>query len=104
MKKKSKAIDPAYYEKTCFAADFIEAQKNGSLIIPKEGETTLDAIKRYREARKKTLVAMRLPVYVINEAKAQAKRAGVPYTSYIQAILETAMSKPQLQPTARAVK
>jgi len=106
MPKKSK-INP-YHEKKCFAADFREAEKNGDLIIPKKGESTIEAIRRHMEAKKKqkekAFVSMRLPVFVISEAKAQAKRAGVTYTSYLQAIIETAVTKPIPQPTARAVK
>jgi predicted DNA binding CopG/RHH family protein len=38
---------------------------------------------------------MRLPVYVINAVKAQAKKAGIPYTAYITAVLEKSIAKPQ---------
>ena len=109
MPRKSK-INP-YYEKKCFAADFIEAEKRGDLIIPRDGESTIEAIRRHMEAKKKkaeglkkTLVAIRLPVYVIGEAKTQAKKAGVSYTAYMQSILEAAIAKPLLKPAARAVK
>jgi hypothetical protein len=96
MPRKSK-IDP-YYEKKCFAADFMEAEKNGDLIIPRKGESTIDAIRRHmeqkRKQKEKTSVSMRLPTYVVIEAKVQAKKAGVSYTSYMQAILETNIIKP----------
>ncbi|GBU24568.1 hypothetical protein R83H12_01202 [Fibrobacteria bacterium R8-3-H12] len=102
---KKQGIDPAYYENRCFAKDFIKADKRGEVIIPRKGENTLDAVKRYlaeKAAEKKRLaerkktasVSMRLPVYVVNMAKAQAKKAGVPYTSFMGAIIERAMAKP----------
>jgi len=37
---------------------------------------------------------MRIPVYIVNMAKAQAKKAGVPYTSFMVGIIERAMAKP----------
>ncbi|MDR3001259.1 MAG: hypothetical protein LBU89_08355 [Fibromonadaceae bacterium] len=96
MSKKT-TNDKAYYDKTCFGDDFIEAKKNGTLMSPRKGETTLDAIKRYAEARKKAAVSMRLPLYVVKEAKAQAKKAGVTYTAYISTMLEMAVMA-NLQP------
>jgi len=82
------------YEKSCWVADFKQAEKEGNLIIPKKGETTLQAIKRHFAEKKKTAsVTMRLPVYIVNIAKAQAKQAGVPYTSFMGALIETAMAK-----------
>jgi predicted DNA binding CopG/RHH family protein len=93
--KKEKGIDPAYYENHCFAKDMAEAEKEGNLIVTRKGENALQSIKRYLAEKKKTAsVTMRLPVYVVNMAKAQAKKAGVPYTSFIGAIIETAMAKP----------
>jgi predicted DNA binding CopG/RHH family protein len=90
-----KGIDPAYYENHCFTDDFIEADKRGEVIIPRKAESTLEAVKRHLAEKKKTAsVTMRLPAYVVNMAKVQAKKAGVPYTSFIGAIIETAMAKP----------
>jgi len=90
--KKGKGIDPTYYETHSFAADFIQAKKEGNLIIPKKGESTLQAVKRHFEEKKKTApVSMRVPVYIVNMAKAQAKQAGVPYTSFMVAALERAV-------------
>ena len=77
--------------KACYADDFIEADKQGKVLTPRKGETTLDAIKRYAESKKKAAVSMRLPVYVVNAAKAQAKEAGVTYTAYISTMLEMAV-------------
>jgi predicted DNA binding CopG/RHH family protein len=107
MKKKS-GIDPAYYENNCFADDFIEAEKRGDLITSHNGESALEAIGRHfaqkRKQKEKTPVSMRLPTYVVSEAKAQAKKAGVSYTSYMQAILETTIIKPFPQTKVRAAK
>ena len=90
-----KDIDPAYYDNHCFADDMAEAKKQGNLIVTRKGENALQSIKRYLAEKKKTAsVTMRLPVYVVNMAKAQAKKAGVPYTSFMGAIIETAMVKP----------
>jgi len=94
-KPAKKDIDPAYYENHCFADDMAEAKKQGNLIVTRKGENALQSIKRYIAEKKKTAsVTMRLPVYVVNMAKAQAKKAGVPYTSFMGAIIETAMAKP----------
>jgi len=103
--KKEKGIDPTYYDNHCFADDFIKAEKEGNLIIPRKGENTLQAVKRHfaeKAAEKKRLaeknktasVSMRIPVYIVNLAKAQAKKAGVPYTSFMVGIIESAMVKP----------
>ena len=95
LAKEEKGIDPTYYDNHCFADDFIQAEKDGNLIIPRKGESTLQAVKRHFAEKKKTApISMRLPVYIVNMAKAQAKRAGVPYTSYIGAIVERALVKP----------
>jgi len=101
---KKKGIDPTYYENHCFADDFIQAEKEGNLIMPRKGENVLQAVKRHfaeKAAEKKRLaeknktasVSMRLPVFVVNKAKARAKKAGVPYTSFMGAIIERAMTK-----------
>ncbi|MCL2102127.1 MAG: hypothetical protein FWH22_10500 [Fibromonadales bacterium] len=61
MSKKS-GIDPTYYENNCFADDFMEAKKNGTLIIAKPDESTIEVIKRKMLAKKKSeTVSMRLP-------------------------------------------
>ncbi len=93
MSKKS-AINPAYYENHDFADDLAEAEKTGTLIVAKPGESAFDGIKRYMETKKKTTVSMRLPVGVVNKVRERAATAGVPWTSYISAILEQAMAKP----------
>jgi len=87
-----------YHKKGCFAADFIEADKRGELIIPKKGENTLQAVKRYmaeKKEREKKMIAqiisLRLPAYALSAAKAQAKQAGIPYTSYLASIIERAV-------------
>jgi predicted DNA binding CopG/RHH family protein len=94
MSKKSE-IDPEYYETHCFADDLAEAKKKGNLIIAQSGENTLEVIKRHMQAKKKATVSMRLPVGVVNKAKERAAVAGVPWTSYICAVLERALAKPQ---------
>jgi len=101
--KKEKGITHDY-EKSCWADDFIQAKKEGNLIMPKKGENVLQAVKRHlaekaaerkalTEKNKTTSVSMRVPVYIVNLAKAQAKKAGVPYTSFMVGIIETAMAK-----------
>jgi predicted DNA binding CopG/RHH family protein len=71
-----------------------EAEKLGNLIVTRKGENALQSIKRHLAEKKKTApIFMRLPIYIVNMAKAQAKKAGVPYTSYIGAIVERAMAK-----------
>jgi len=83
-----------YHKKGCFASDFIEADKRGEVIIPKKGENTLEAVKRFmaeKKEKKRELVAFRLPVYALSAAKAQAKQAGIPYTSYLASIIERAV-------------
>ena len=97
MSKKS-GIDPEYYETHCFADDLAEAKKKGNLIIAQPGENTIEAIKRHLQAKKKTTVSMRLPVGVVKEVKERAAIAGVPWTSYICAVLERALAKPQTTP------
>jgi len=97
------------YEKSCWAADFIQAEKEGNLILPRKGENVFQAVKRHlaekaaaKAAERKALaeknktasVSMRIPVYIVNMAKAQAKVAGVPYTSFMVGIIERAMAKP----------
>jgi len=97
------------YEKSCWAADFIQAKKEGNLIMPRKGENVLQAVKRHlaekaaaKAAERKALaeknktasISMRIPVYIVNLAKAEAKRAGVPYTSFMVGIIERAMAKP----------
>jgi len=95
-KPAQKGIDPAYYENHCFAEDMVEAEKQGNLIVTRKGENALQSIKRYIAEKNKTAsVSMRMPVYVVNLAKAQAKKAGVPYTSFMVGIIERAMVKPR---------
>jgi predicted DNA binding CopG/RHH family protein len=93
--KKKPSIDAAYYDNHCFAEELAEAKKNGTLGKTRPGETALEAIKRYTEENKKKPLSMRLPVYVIKGVKAQAKKAGVPYTTYICAVLERALAEPR---------
>jgi len=86
----------SYHKKSCFAADFIEADKRGEVILPKKGENTLEAVKRYiaEKKAKKThlqIISLRIPPYVLNASKAQAKQAGIPYTSYLANIIERAV-------------
>jgi len=70
-------------------------KKEGNLIIPKKGENVFQAVKRHLAEKKKTAsVTMRLPLYVVNAAKVQAKKAGIPYTSFMVSIIERAMAKP----------
>jgi len=67
-------IDPAYYDTHDFADDMAEAKKNGTLIITKPGESTIEAIRRHMQANKKTeTVSVRLPkplVVAINRQRA----------------------------------
>ena len=93
MSKKS-GIDPAYYENNCFADDFAEAKKNGTLIIAKPGESTIEVIKRKMLAQKKSeTVSMRLPKPLIVTIKRQAKQASIPWTSYMREVLEAGVNR-----------
>lgn len=95
--KKNTEIDPAFYENHDFGDDFAEAERNGNLIVPKAGESTIDAIRRHMENNKKVTVSMRLPVGVVNAVKGQAATAGVPWTAYVRAILERTAAEPAAQ-------
>jgi len=105
LAKKEKAVIHDY-DKKCWAADFIQAEKEGNLIMPRKGENVLQAVKRHlaekaavKAAERKALaeknktasISMRIPVYIVDMAKAQAKRAGVPYTSFMVGIIEKAI-------------
>jgi predicted DNA binding CopG/RHH family protein len=112
--KKGKGITHDY-EKSCWAKDFEQAEKEGNLIMPRKGENVFQAVKRHlaekaaaKAAERKALaeknktasVSMRIPVYIVNLAKAQAKKAGVPYTSFMVGIIENAMVKPNSKAAA----
>jgi len=82
-------IDPAYYDTHDFADDMAEAEKNGTLIITKPGESALESIKRHMQANKKTeTVSVRLPKPLVAAIKKQAKSVSIPWTSYIRGIIE----------------
>jgi hypothetical protein len=74
---KKKEIDPTYYENHDFGEELYEAERTGNLIVPQPGETTLDAIKRYMEAKIKPTASVRLPVGVLNEVKGRVAVVGV---------------------------
>jgi predicted DNA binding CopG/RHH family protein len=93
--KKHKEIDPKFYEENDFSEDILEAHRNGELLRPINGKNAVQVMREYMEAKKKTAISMRLPVYVIKGVKAQAKKAGVPYTTYICAVLERALAEPR---------
>ncbi len=89
MSKKPE-IDPAYYDTHDFADEFAEAKKNGTLIITKPGESTIEAIRRHMQANKKTeTVSVRLPKPLVAAIKKQAKSVSIPWTSYIRGIIES---------------
>jgi predicted DNA binding CopG/RHH family protein len=92
---KKKEIDPAFYETHCFADWMEEAAAKGELIRAAPGKSIIDATREYMQAKKKTTVSMRLPAGVVKEAKERAAVAGVPWTSYICAVLERAFAKPR---------
>jgi sRNA-binding protein len=50
---KKKEIDPTYYDNNCLVDHFIEAEKNGTLIIIEEGESLEHGFKRLRKAQKR---------------------------------------------------
>jgi hypothetical protein len=52
----TRKIDPAYYENHCFGDDLAEAELGGCLVVAEPGENTLDAIKRYAQSRRETVV------------------------------------------------
>jgi hypothetical protein len=51
MSRKRK-IDPNYYETHDFGDEFEEAARNGTLIVSKPGESTVDALRRHMLAGK----------------------------------------------------
>jgi predicted DNA binding CopG/RHH family protein len=93
---RKKEIDPTFYETNCFADWMEEAAKKGELIRPVPGKSIIDVTREYMQAKKKTTVSMRLPVGVVKKVKERAAVAGVPWTSYICAVLERALAKPQI--------
>jgi len=100
MKKRQaskQAINAAYYEDNCLVDEFAEAERNGELLRPHGGKNAIQVMRDYMQAKKKTTVSMRLPTGIVNEVKAQAKAAGVPWTSYICAVLERYLAKPQIR-------
>jgi len=92
---KKREIDPAYYENTDFGDEFYDGEKKGDVVWTQPGESALDAIDRYMETKKKINVTMRIPKGIVDEAKGRAANAGVPWTSYICAVLEHTFAKQQ---------
>jgi hypothetical protein len=78
---KKKEIDSTYYDTHSFYGDMVEAKKNGTLIVVREGESLTDGIKRLREAQKKVSVSARLPAGIVSKGKAQAAAVGVSWPS-----------------------
>jgi len=52
-----------------------------------------DLIATQIKAKEKMTVTLRLPVGIVDEVKARAANAGVPWSSYISMILERAIAK-----------
>ena len=85
-----------WFENNDFGSDFHEAEKRGEVFFCQPGESPLEAaIKRRMDAKKKVHVGMSLPLGVVDKVKKQAAVAGIPWTSYIGAIVERAVAEPQ---------
>jgi len=54
MKKRAE-IDAAYYEKNCLADEFIEAERNGELLQPRNGKNAIEVMREHVQAKKKSL-------------------------------------------------
>ena len=84
-----KEIDPLYYETHDFGDEFAEAAKNGTLIRAVPGKNAIEvARERWLAQKKSETVSVRLPKPLIVTIKKQAKKASIPWTSYIREVLE----------------
>jgi predicted DNA binding CopG/RHH family protein len=97
--RRKKEIDVTYYETHDFGEEFFEAERNGTLIVPLQGESVLDAIIRHRDAEKE--VSVRVPAGIVNKGKKQAAAAGIPWSSYVRSVLERAFAEPPTAEVAR---
>jgi len=61
--------------------------------IRQSTQVTDDLIAAHIHAKRKVTVSLRLPVGIVNEVKARAANAGIPWSSYVSAILERAVAK-----------
>jgi len=88
MKKKTE-IDAAYYEKNCLAGEFIEAERSGELLRPRNGKNAIEVMKEHVQAKKKIeTISIQLPKPLVVAIKRQAKSVSIPWTSYIREALE----------------
>ena len=61
--------------------------------IRQAAQETDDLIAAHIHAKRKVTVSLRLPVGIVNEVKSRAANAGIPWSSYVSAILERAVAK-----------
>jgi predicted DNA binding CopG/RHH family protein len=88
-----KTLDPAYYENNSFADEMESAIKTGTLIKAVPGKSIIDAARDMQAKKKSETVSVQLPKPLVATIKRQAKNASVPWTSYIQKVLETSVSR-----------
>lgn len=90
MKKHSKS-DIEYYQKTDFGDLMEKADRDGSLIVS-HAESVEEFFEKARARRqaedKRKMYSLRLKVSVVEKIKEKAAAAGIPYQTYIGALLE----------------
>jgi len=88
MKKRTE-IDVAYYEKNSLADEFIEAERNGKLLRPRNGKNAIEVMREHVQAKKKIeTISLQLPKPLVTAIKRQAKSVSIPWASYIREALE----------------
>ena len=92
MKKRSNKAK--YYQETDFGDQMENAVKNGSAIVS-EGDSVAEFIAKAKAKRQvenqRKMYSIRLKVSVVEGIKKKAAAAGVPYQTYINALLEKAV-------------
>ncbi|SHL13290.1 CopG family antitoxin [Fibrobacter sp. UWEL] len=88
---KNSDYDIEYYQKMDFGDEMERADKEGRLYVS-HGETVEEFFKKARARRQaeelRKMYSLRLKVRVVEKIKAKAAAAGVPYQTYINALLE----------------
>lgn len=89
--KKNTGYDLEYYQNTDFGDLYEKGRKEGSLIVG-EGDTVESFLEKCRVRRQmineRKMYSLRLKVRVVEKIKAKAAATGVPYQTYINALLE----------------
>jgi len=89
--KKNTEYDLEYFLNTDFGDEMERADKEGTLIVG-EGDTVESFLEKCRARRQmineRKMYSLRLKVRVVEKIKAKAAAAGVPYQTYINALLE----------------